>query len=343
MAAQIGVEDLRSHISDPVGGPALTLVDLTDTWRIPRHLAAGVAEAAATSRRVLIGVGDPAPGWSAVLDQLTCTVGAGGGSPDPRIIRTPSVPDTIARLAEAVEAAPETAAAVAWLLRIAGSLPIGDALVAEALAHAALRAGPEHTAWAADRPAIPHRPPTDPVVYADRIGDRLMLTLNRPQRHNALDPAVRTALVEHLTAAVDDPAVGSLVLTGTGASFSGAASPPLTESPDTPLLRCEQRPGALLYRCAERLGPDAVVRLHGSVLGDGLELAAFAGWVVAEPDTVLGLWGVATGLVPGAGGTVSVTRRVGRWRAAYLALSGARLDTRTAHAWGLVDEITSGA
>ena len=48
---------------------------------------------------------------------------------------------------------------------------------------------------------------------------------------------------------------------------------------------------------------------------------------------------VGMGLVPGAGGTVSIPRRIGPHRAAYLALSGARLDARTALRWGLVDEI----
>ncbi len=49
------------------------------------------------------------------------------------------------------------------------------------------------------------------------------------------------------------------------------------------------------------------------------------------------------GLVPGAGGTVSIPRRIGRQRTAYLALSGARLDVPTAHLWGLVDEIRPAA
>jgi enoyl-CoA hydratase/carnithine racemase len=46
------------------------------------------------------------------------------------------------------------------------------------------------------------------------------------------------------------------------------------------------------------------------------------------------------GLIPGAGGTVSIPRRIGRWRALYLALSGVALDAVTAHAWRLVDSIS---
>jgi enoyl-CoA hydratase/carnithine racemase len=48
---------------------------------------------------------------------------------------------------------------------------------------------------------------------------------------------------------------------------------------------------------------------------------------------------VAMGLVPGAGGTVSIRRRIGRWRTFYLSLSGEYLDAATALSWGLVDEV----
>jgi enoyl-CoA hydratase/carnithine racemase len=50
---------------------------------------------------------------------------------------------------------------------------------------------------------------------------------------------------------------------------------------------------------------------------------------------------LALGLIPGAGGTVSITRRIGRWRTAYLVLSGVTIDAATALGWGLVDELTS--
>jgi enoyl-CoA hydratase/carnithine racemase len=61
--------------------------------------------------------------------------------------------------------------------------------------------------------------------------------------------------------------------------------------------------------------------------------------VRAHPNTVFGLPELSLGLLPGAGGTVSVTRRIGRWRTAYLVLSGRRIDAATALRWGLVDEI----
>ena len=78
---------------------------------------------------------------------------------------------------------------------------------------------------------------------------------------------------------------------------------------------------------------------NGACVGAGIELPAFAARVVAAQDTVAELPELGMGLVPGAGGTVSVPRRIGRQRAAWWMLSGARLDAETGRAWGLFDEV----
>jgi enoyl-CoA hydratase/carnithine racemase len=78
---------------------------------------------------------------------------------------------------------------------------------------------------------------------------------------------------------------------------------------------------------------------HGACVGAGTEITAYAGTVVAAPDAFFALPEVRMGLVPGAGGSVSVPRRVGRWRAAWLMLTGDRLPAGTALRWGLVDEV----
>jgi enoyl-CoA hydratase/carnithine racemase len=74
-------------------------------------------------------------------------------------------------------------------------------------------------------------------------------------------------------------------------------------------------------------------------MGSGIELAAFADQVVAAPDTQIALPELALGLVPGAGGTVSLPRRIGRLRTAWLAFSGRTIDAEVALAWGLVDAV----
>ncbi|NNL65223.1 MAG: enoyl-CoA hydratase/isomerase family protein, partial [Myxococcales bacterium] len=79
------------------------------------------------------------------------------------------------------------------------------------------------------------------------------------------------------------------------------------------------------------------VRLHGACVGAGIELAAFAARVHAAEDAFFGLPEIGMGLVPGAGGTVGIPRRIGAQRAARWMLSGARLDRETALSWGLID------
>ena len=105
------------------------------------------------------------------------------------------------------------------------------------------------------------------------------------------------------------------------------------------LARTRHSPALVLDELTARLGRGCRAEVHGQVLGSGLEMAAYCGWVRAHPDAVLGLPELSLGLIPGAGGTVSITRRIGRWRTAYLVLSGRRIDAATALRWGLVDEV----
>jgi enoyl-CoA hydratase/carnithine racemase len=81
------------------------------------------------------------------------------------------------------------------------------------------------------------------------------------------------------------------------------------------------------------------VVIQGGAVGSGLEFAAAAQEIVAAESAFFRLPEVAMGLIPGAGGTVTVARRVGWQRACYVALTGSRLRARTALAWGLVDRL----
>ncbi|MGH9027466.1 MAG: enoyl-CoA hydratase/isomerase family protein, partial [Acidimicrobiia bacterium] len=87
------------------------------------------------------------------------------------------------------------------------------------------------------------------------------------------------------------------------------------------------------------LGHRLVVGVHGATFGAGIELAAFAGTVIAAEDARIGLPELGLGLVPGAGGTVSIPRRAGRQRLLQLLYTGESVDASIAHTWGLVDEV----
>jgi enoyl-CoA hydratase/carnithine racemase len=262
---------------------------------------------------------------------------------DRRVVTVDSVPETLAELTARCQRWPHASAVCDDVLRAID--PDGTTLAGvstESLAYSALQAGPEFARWLDERG--PARVPViaDPVL-ARRDGDTLHVTFNRPQRHNAFSSDARAALLEALAVAQLDPSVTGIVLSGNGPSFcSGgdlAEFGTFADPASAHLARTRHSPALALDAIAARLGPACRARVHGRVMGSGLEMAAFCGWVEAHGDSLFGLPELGLGLIPGAGGTVSVTRRIGRWRTAYLVLSGRTVDADTALAWGLVDAI----
>jgi enoyl-CoA hydratase/carnithine racemase len=150
---------------------------------------------------------------------------------------------------------------------------------------------------------------------------------------------MRDGLIDALRVAVADSALHEVRISGRGASFcSGGDLSEFGSAPDpvtAHLVRSSRSVGAWMARCAQKITAD----VHGRCIGAGIELAAFAGHVRASQDTLISLPEVQMGLIPGAGGTFSIARRIGRHRSAYLALSGCAISAQTALEWGLVDEL----
>lgn len=260
---------------------------------------------------------------------------------DRRVVTVDSVPAALAELTQRCESWPHASSVCDDVLRVVD--PGGATLagvMTESLAYSTLQAGPEFARWLDERG--PARVPdiADPV-QAEREGNTLRIRFNRPQRHNAFSTDARAALLEALTVAELDPSVTGIVLSGNGPSFcSGgdlAEFGTFADPTGAHLARTRHSPALVLDALTARLGRDCRAEVHGSVMGSGLEMAAFCGWIEAQDDSVFGLPELSLGLIPGAGGTVSVTRRIGRWRTAYLVLSGRTIDAQTARAWGLVD------
>jgi enoyl-CoA hydratase len=240
----------------------------------------------------------------------------------------------------AVERNPMASLALAQLLRAGDALDVWGGLFAESTAYSMLQAGPEFARWMASRPAVRADPPDGPTVVVAREGAKVHVTLNRPTVHNAFDTATRDELVTILRAVAADPSVAEVHLDGAGPSFcSGGDLDEFGTLPDPATahrVRMTRSPAWWLAQCAARTS----VALHGACIGAGIELAAFARDLTATEDARFQLPEVAFGLVPGAGGTVSLPRRIGRQRTAWLALSGRRIDATTALAWGLVDRVS---
>jgi enoyl-CoA hydratase/carnithine racemase len=248
----------------------------------------------------------------------------------------------LAPVLDAVQSTPLAAMALAQLLRHNEQLDVHEGLIAESLVYSTLQSGPEFAAWRTGRPD-PQSPRANPqpAVLVRRGDDHLHLTLNRPERHNAFSAEMRDAVVEGLQLAVCDASIREVVIDGAGSSFcSGGDLGEFGTLPDPTTahgIRSTRNAARLLAACADRVR----VFVHGACVGAGVELPAFAGRVVAAEDAFFELPELGMGLVPGAGGTVSIPRRIGRQRTAYLALSGMRLDAATALHWGLIDELGS--
>jgi len=314
----------------------LSIVDLA---------AAGSAVDRSAGPVVAVGTGSEiAAGHAAAwLERATFTL-TEDTAPDSRVVTVASTADAVAELVERVEAWPQAAGICDDVLRSFDvAAPTRSGLTTESLAYSTLQSGREFATWLARRgpAALPRSP--DPVLV-HRDGDALSIRLNQPDRHNAFSTDMRQGLLDALAIAHADPSISQVVLGGSGPSFCSGGDLAEFGSFDDPVTahfaRTRYSPALALDDLANRLGEQLIARVHGQVLGSGLEMAAFCGRVEAHPESRIGLPELALGLIPGAGGTVSITRRIGRWRAAYLVLSGQTLTAATALAWGLVDAIT---
>ena len=335
----VGIPDLIAGVADleldATGRPARTLVavDLDrDDWSL-------VDDAVAALRRpsaLVVGVGSrPLPEASApLLDALTLTLAPSG--PGRSWAGTAADLDTIA---EVVHQNPVAATTFAWTLHATSSAAVVDGLVVESSTYSALLAGEEFRDWRARTPRGALGRESD-LVALTRQDDVLEITLDRPRRHNAFSSALRDALIEALWIAECDTSVRRVRLAGNGPSFCSGGDldefGSVTDPAAAHLVRMSRSAGHAVHRIADRVE----AHVHGACIGAGVEVPAFAGRLVAHEDAWFQLPELSMGLIPGAGGTVSIPRRIGRWRTAYLALTQARIDARTALAWGLVDALS---
>ena len=237
-------------------------------------------------------------------------------------------------LLDNVEHTPLAAMTLVQVMRTTESLPIAQGLLVESLGYATLQAGPEFRAWLATQPRRAPAAPVGPPLRIARAGRALTITLARPERRNALSLELRDALAEALELAAIDSSIESVLIEGDGPDFcTGGDLAEFGTAPDPATahaVRSTRLPAAALVTCRDRVS----FRVHGACVGAGAELAAFGREVTATEDSWFRLPELGFGLIPGAGGCVSVVRRVGRQRATWLALSGRRIDASTALTMG---------
>ena len=174
-------------------------------------------------------------------------------------------------------------------------------------------------------------------ILVERSGDFATITMNRPQRRNALSLAHMRELIAAFRDVGDSDAVG-VVLAGHGPVFSAGHDFADVADADLLTVRSLLRTCTDLMTLMQQVPQPVVARVHGLATAAGCQLVASADLAVASEDA-----GFAT---PGGKGgwfchtpMVAVARNVGRKRAMELALSGDVIGARTALDWGLVNQV----
>lgn len=238
-----------------------------------------------------------------------------------------------------ITTSPRASGLLVDVLRVVDSMPVERGLVVESLAYSTLLGSSGFRTWLDRQPERRSRRFDGPAVRVARIGNELSVTLSRPENRNAFSAALRDELTEALLAAELDRSVDRVQISADGPVFSSGGD--LTEfGTGIDLDRAHQirmlrSPGASIARLGDRVS----VQVQGACVGAGVEVPAFAHCVSAATGTTFRLPEIGMGLIPGAGGTVSISHRIGRQRTAEFALSGRTMEVDEALAIGLVDGV----
>ncbi|MCY4531146.1 MAG: enoyl-CoA hydratase/isomerase family protein [Gammaproteobacteria bacterium] len=252
--------------------------------------------------------------------------------------------DQLSAVVEKIIRNPRASSVLVQVVRTTVSLPVAQALNVESLAYSTLQGGQEFARWLHEfqsrRGAKTPPQIIDFPIKISRKGNQLEIILNTPENRNALSVPMRDALSDAFKMVIMDRSIEHVDVYGNGPSFSAGGD--LTEFGDSS-DRALAHQIRLLRMPAQYLAQEAgryTFHLHGACIGAGIEMPAFAGRLKASPDTFFHLPEVGMGLVPGAGGCVSIPRRIGRQKLNWLAITGQRLPADKALEWGLIDEIT---
>lgn len=281
-----------------------------------------------------VGVDDDPASWERVADRLRplpiVTIADRGRHAD-------AVDDDVDALTAAVAERPHASTVAALHLRHLPPDPIA-AFHLESVAYATLQGGPEHQAWLEQQGRRVRHDDSSRVRLVDD-GERVMVSLTRPRLHNLLDRRGRDELADAFRTIALLDADRLVEWRADGASFCAGGDPSefgtVPDPPSAHLIRAAASPAVPLAAIGDRVH----AHVHGACVGAGIELAAQAGQITAAPDTRFRLPELTMGLIPGVGGTWSISRRIGRQQLLSWLLLDLEVDTDTALRWGLVDSV----
>lgn len=184
---------------------------------------------------------------------------------------------------------------------------------------------------------------SDLVIYETR-GPIALLTLNRPEKLNALSYALIDRLMAYLDAIEDDPAIGALILTGAGErAFSAGAdiaefSESVRRGPDAAVKAFVRRGQAMTARL-EAFEKPVIAAVNGLAFGGGCEITEAVHLAIASDTASFAKPEIAIGIPPTFGGTQRLPRLIGRKRSLELLLTGDPFSAKRAYEMGLVNRV----
>jgi enoyl-CoA hydratase/carnithine racemase len=183
-----------------------------------------------------------------------------------------------------------------------------------------------------------------PAVLFDLIdaGRIALVTLNRPERLNAYNMEMRDGLYEVLLAVRDNPQVRALIVHGNGRAFCTGGDVAEFGTAPSPTRAREVRWLRDVWGALWRMPALSIAAVHGWAAGGGFEMALLCDQCLASTDARFALPETGLGMIPGVGGTQTLSRLVGTGRALRLVLGGDWLDARAAHRLGLVARVVPG-
>jgi enoyl-CoA hydratase len=169
------------------------------------------------------------------------------------------------------------------------------------------------------------------------------ITINRPQKLNALNKETIEELSEAIATAEEDVNTRVIILTGSGekAFVAGADISEFADFTPVEGKRLAGKGQELLFDAIENCATPVIAAVNGFALGGGLELAMAAHFRVASDQAKLGLPEVSLGVIPGYGGTQRLPQLVGKGRAMEMIMTAGMIDAATAHSYGLVNHVVA--
>lgn len=177
------------------------------------------------------------------------------------------------------------------------------------------------------------------TLLLDRAGRVATITINRPDKRNALNIKTReegAALLDELRS---DDSVGVVVITGAGDKAFIAGADIGEFAGRTASMQRDVMTGRSLFTAIDTFPKPIIAMINGYCLGGGCELALACDLRIASENASFGQPEINLGIIPGGGGTQRLTRLVGEGKAMELILTGEIIDARTAFSIGLVNHV----